>query len=526
MDTKTLSFTVALVGTALALLIVIFAVYRKERGLSIYAAGFLAAVVGFLLFIAQALLPRSMGNILANMLILFFQLSLAWGLRVRSRLGSGWPRRFWMYLLVWLIALVVLTTVFESFTLRAILFSAFIILAALEFLIAFTRIQPAISKIVYRAVWCITLSFSLLHAVRIVLLMAYSSVQTRLTDNTFVSIYTFTFTSFFAILWAGLILLIDVADLFEQLGHKNKALELMATSDKLTGLKNRHSLDARLDSEIERSLRYSEPLSIILFDIDHFKRVNDTWGHPAGDEVLKQMARIASTRLRGPDDLYRWGGEEFLIVAPHTDLQGSLALAEKLRAAIEADTFPLVGPLTSSFGVAEFQPAEDRDAWFKRVDQALYRAKNTGRNKVVGFGEQESMPVASVRIDWRSEWSSGNRVIDDGHRALLELFNSLLDISLSETDREKWMPGMEALLEHVVAHFADEEKILSELGYPDLVSHSALHSDLVQKSLALAARVKTGAGSVTELFDFLVNQIVVGHMVNADSFFFEYTRAQ
>lgn len=525
MDTKTLSFTVALVGTALALLIVIFAVYRKERGLSIYAAGFLAAVVGFVLFVAQALLPRSMGNILANMLIMFFQLSLAWGLRVHSRLGSGWPRRFWLYLLMWLLALVVLTAAFDSFALRAILFSAFIILAAVEFLVAFTRIQPAISKIVNRTVWSITLSFCLLHAVRIVLLTVYSSGQTRLMDNTFVSIYTFTFTAFFAILWAGLILLIDVADLFEQLGCKNKALELMATSDKLTGLKNRHSLDARLESEIERSIRYSEPLSIILFDIDHFKRVNDTWGHPAGDEVLKQMARIASTRLRGPDDLYRWGGEEFLVVAPHTDLQGALALAEKLRAAIEADTFPSVGTLTASFGAAEFQSAEDCDAWFKRVDQALYRAKNTGRNRVVGFGEQESMPVASVRIAWRSDWSSGNRVIDDEHRRLLELSNGLLDISLSEKDNEEWMPGMEALLEHVVAHFAHEEKILSELGYPDLAGHSVLHRDLVQKSLTLAARLRTGTGSATELFDFLVNQVVVGHMIKADSVFFEYTRA-
>jgi len=519
MDITTLSFTVALVGTALALLFVVFAIYRKERGLTVYAAGFLASVAGFILFAAQGMLPRLLGYILSNMLILFFQLSLAWGLRITAKLVPGWPRRFSLYLAAWLVAVTLATLAIDSFILRSVLFSAFIIIATMEFLVAFTRIKPALSRLVCRSAWIVAVTSSLLHVVRISLLLTDSSGVVRLMDNQLVNVYTFTFTAFFAILWAGLILLIDVADLFEQLGRRNKTLEELATSDQLTGLNNRRSLEPKLDAEMERSNRYHEALSIIMFDIDHFKNVNDTWGHAVGDDVLKQMSSIASALVRGPDDLFRWGGEEFLIVAPHTDLQGAIVLAEKLRLAIEGDTFPTVGTLTASFGVAELRPAEDVEDWFKRVDQALYRAKNNGRNRVVGFGATEALPVASVRIEWRSEWSSGNRVIDDEHRVLLELSNSLLDLSLSDGNGADWMPGMEA-------HFSDEEKILTDLGYPGVVSHSHLHRDLVQKSLELAGRVKTGDCSATQLFDFLINQVVVGHMVKADSVFFEYTRGR
>jgi len=524
MDTKTLSFTIALVGTAIALFAIVFAVFRRERSLSIFAAGFLSSVVGFMLFIGQGQLPFMLGYLLANMLLLFFQLSLAWGIRSRFKVSPEWPLRFWAYLGTWLVLLVMATTIYNSFTIRAILSSVFLMVAAVEFLLALRNSSYRMPGVIRHTSWVTVVLFLCMHATRITFLVAQTDAGTRLMDNQLVNTFTFSFSLLFAVSWGGLILLLDVSDLILQLEHRNKVLEDMATSDKLTGLKNRHSLDSRLESELERALRYNEPLSIILFDIDHFKRVNDTWGHPTGDEVLKQMASIAASRVRGPDDVYRWGGEEFLIVAPHTSLQGALALAEKLRAAIEADTFPVVGSLTASFGVAELRPAEDRDTWFKRVDLALYRAKNTGRNRVVGFGDQESLPVASVKIEWRPEWSSGNRVIDDEHRVLIELSNSLLDLALSEHGSSDLMPGMESLLEHVAEHFSDEERILAEVSYPELADHVRLHRELVSKSAELSARVSAGDATTARLFDFLVNQVVLEHLVQADSKFFEYTK--
>jgi diguanylate cyclase (GGDEF)-like protein/hemerythrin-like metal-binding protein len=524
MDTTTLAFTVALVGIALALSTMIFALYRRERGFSIYASGFLSAVVSFLLFTGQGSMHRSISLVLANMLLLFFQLCLPWGLRSHSGIHPGWPIRFWLYTASWFAVVVLASTVIDSFTVRAAFSSLFIIVASVEFLLAFSRIGGKVPRVVSTTSWTVVSAFIVFHAVRVVMILAFTGSRTRLMDDNAVNIYTFSFTLFFSVLWAGLVLIIDAAGLLAQLEAKNRTLEEMATSDKLRGLLNRHSLDTMLASEMERSQRYREPLSIILFDIDHFKHINDSWGHPAGDEVLKRMSAIASNLVREPDNLFRWGGEEFLLVAPHTMLQGAIVLADKLRQAIAAEAFPSIGAVTASFGAAEWLPDETREDWFKRVDQALYRAKNTGRNRVVGFGAQDALPLARVSIEWRPEWESGNRVIDEEHRMLVDLSNNLFDVTMSGRTVPVTLEAVDALIGHVSIHFGDEEKILAEAAYPDLAEHAGLHRGLVQAALDLRARVDAGTIDSSTLFNFLVDKVVIGHMIQADTKFFEYTR--
>ena len=524
MDTTTLAFTVTLVGIALALSTIIFALYRRERGFSIYAAGFLSAVTSFLLFTSQGWMPRSISLVLANMLLFFYHLCLAWGLRSHSGIRPGWPRRFSIYLATWLAVLLLGSAIIDSFILRAVCSSLFIMVASAEFLLAYSRKDGVVSKVISLTAWTIVSAYILFHVARVAMTLVFAGSQTRIMDNNVVNIYSFSFSLFFLVLWAGLVLIIDAAGLLGQLETKNRALEELATSDKLTGLSNRHSLDAKLSSEMERSQRYREPLSIILFDLDHFKRINDTWGHQAGDEVLKRIATIASNLVREPDDLFRWGGEEFLLVAPHTTLHGSIVLAEKLRQAIAAEAFPEVGNVTSSFGTAEWLPDESREDWFKRVDQALYRAKNTGRNRVVGFGTEDALPLARVSIEWRPEWESGNPIIDEEHRKLVDLSNNLLDVSMSGRTMQDTLQAVDALIGHVAAHFEDEEKILAEAAYPGLNSHAGLHRELVQAALVLRARVEASTIDYGSLFVFLVDKVVIGHMINADTEFFGYTR--
>lgn len=524
MDTTTLAYTVALVGIALALSTMIFALYRKERGFSIYAAGFLSAVTSFLLFTGQGSIPRSISLVLANMLLLFYQLCLAWGLRSHSGLHPGWPVRYWLYLAAWLAVVIQASAVNDSFIARAVCSSLFIMVASVEFLVAYSRTDRSVSKVIRRTAWAIVSAYILFHAVRIGMILAFAGKQTRLMDNNIVNIYSFSFSLFFSVLWAGLVLIIDAAGLLGQLESKNRALEDLATSDELTGLANRHSLDIVLASEMERSSRYREPLSIILFDIDHFKRINDTWGHQAGDEVLRRLATIATGLVREPDTLYRWGGEEFLLVAPHTMLHGSLVLAEKLRVAIAAEVFPEAGTVTSSFGVAELLPGESREDWFKRVDQALYRAKNAGRNRVVGFGSEDGMPLPRVSIEWRPEWESGNPVIDAEHRSLVDLTNNLFDVSMSGRPKQDTLQAVDALILHVAGHFENEEMILADAAYPGLRAHAGLHRELVQAAHDLRSRVEAGTLDCSTLFDFLVDKVVIGHMINADTEFFEHTR--
>jgi diguanylate cyclase (GGDEF)-like protein len=159
-------------------------------------------------------------------------------------------------------------------------------------------------------------------------------------------------------------------------------LRVKATTDPLTGLHNRLKLTPILADEIKRADRYDTPLSLVLFDIDHFKKINDTHGHLSGDHVLMQLSRVVQKLIRSNDLLARWGGEEFLILLPGADALMAFQAAEKLREAIARTSFDGIGSVTCSFGVAQYAPGDASDALIAHADAALYLAKNGGRNQV------------------------------------------------------------------------------------------------------------------------------------------------
>jgi diguanylate cyclase (GGDEF)-like protein len=167
-----------------------------------------------------------------------------------------------------------------------------------------------------------------------------------------------------------------------ELARKNKALERLATHDTLTNLYNRRKLDARFAQEISRAERYGRPLSVIMLDIDHFKKINDTHGHPTGDAVLTETAKRLARTLRDSDILGRWGGEEFMVICPETELDTAVVLAERLREDYANHNFPKTGRLTASFGVSAHHAGLAAETIISRADQALYRAKAKGRNRV------------------------------------------------------------------------------------------------------------------------------------------------
>lgn len=155
--------------------------------------------------------------------------------------------------------------------------------------------------------------------------------------------------------------------------------------DSLTQLYNRLKLDAALKMEIERYGRSGSPFSVILLDIDDFKKVNDVYGHLTGDAVLVELAEILKSTIRKIDTVGRWGGEEFMIILPESDLDGGLALAEKLRERIHEHKFPGFGCLTASFGVAVSEKGGDQQQLVARADKAMYQAKKSGKNRVCPF---------------------------------------------------------------------------------------------------------------------------------------------
>ena len=169
-----------------------------------------------------------------------------------------------------------------------------------------------------------------------------------------------------------------------KLKEKSNLLEYQASHDKLTGLFNRNRFDEVYEKEIKRAKRYNNDLSLIIFDIDNFKMINDTYGHQTGDEVLKEMARITISNVREQDIIVRWGGEEFLILLPQTNLLGAFTVANKIRTSIEANIFTTNSlNITASFGVTQLLENDDESSFIARSDKFLYEAKKTGKNKVV-----------------------------------------------------------------------------------------------------------------------------------------------
>ncbi len=161
-----------------------------------------------------------------------------------------------------------------------------------------------------------------------------------------------------------------------------KELEKLAATDRLTQVYNRTKFDEIMRREMERAERFDETLSVIIFDIDHFKQINDKYGHIAGDGVLKSTADFVKTHIRKIDYIVRWGGEEFVIITPEINLEGARVLAERIRKSVEGFKFNNVDGVTLSLGVTELKKTDNADIILKRADDAMYTAKKKGRNRV------------------------------------------------------------------------------------------------------------------------------------------------
>ena len=174
--------------------------------------------------------------------------------------------------------------------------------------------------------------------------------------------------------------------LTEERTRMMKKLQRLATTDGLTKLYNSRSFYSQLELEVDRYNRYKHPLSLLLLDIDHFKEYNDTFGHLEGDKVLVRFSQLIKTCLRTNDSAYRYGGEEFTVILPETGAAKAKNVAQRIRAALEAETFrPLPGQnvtITISIGVTEYYPKEELSTFIQRADKAMYCSKQSGRNRV------------------------------------------------------------------------------------------------------------------------------------------------
>jgi diguanylate cyclase (GGDEF)-like protein/hemerythrin-like metal-binding protein len=308
-------------------------------------------------------------------------------------------------------------------------------------------------------------------------------------------------------------------------------LDRLAGTDKLTGAWNRRRLEEALQNEMDRLKRYDHPLSMLIIDIDFFKKVNDLHGHGVGDQVLMMLASVVQATLRTTDSLTRWGGEEFVVLCPNTTLSTASMLAKRVREKVATSIFPDVKKLTISIGVAECMTGEIWEQWFKRADDALYCAKANGRDQVqvaaetskrLGLGE--SVASNFVRLTWHEAYECGNAVIDEQHRGLFSDANYLLAAILSERPKDEVTVLVVRLIRDVVRHFQDEEAIFNAAAYPGAAEHAAIHAKLVETASSLAERFHGGTLAIGELFQFLAHDVVARHMLGADREFFPYLK--
>ncbi len=295
------------------------------------------------------------------------------------------------------------------------------------------------------------------------------------------------------------------------------ALERESRLDHLTQLMNRRSYEEALTKEMARSRRYGIPLSLIIMDIDNFKKVNDNYGHDFGDYVLVQIAQILRIHTRSSDLVARWGGEEFIILMPETSQAEAALAAEKLRKNIEQMPLEHDIVITMSFGVAEWLQIKEQQTWFKRADRALYRAKEMGRNRVEQCIWKTVIPEGHTGLEWMEAYETGFPQIDKEHRELLPLASQLLDNMEDASQVEDLQTLLHSYIED---HFEYEERLMDRAEYPEREHHKEEHALLRQHTSERFKDLEKGL--CENFYMFFIDEFILNHFFVMDKPFAEY----
>jgi len=293
----------------------------------------------------------------------------------------------------------------------------------------------------------------------------------------------------------------------------------LALHDRLTQCWNRVHLEQVAVLEMERLRRYGTPVALAILDIDHFKQVNDSYGHTTGDKVLRCFATTARACIRSTDVLARWGGEEFILLLPASGYAAVACLTERIRAEFAA-SLPEGLPITLSAGYASCQTTDTWEDWFGRADTALYKAKTGGRNRVEP--EMPLQPPAHhtallFNMPWRSDYHLGNAAIDAEHLALFDLADRLLAGAREKAPPHTMSNVLAVFMAQLHAHFATEDTLLAALTEPEAKAHLSLHEAIRERAGHLLGQWHRKQIEIDALLHFIVLEITVQHMLLADN---------
>jgi diguanylate cyclase (GGDEF)-like protein len=383
-----LSYLVSNILVTIVMVNVWFQNRKRFKGTSHWLIYYLLQTAGILLIILKDCIPYFFSTVFANSIIVCSLMFFLIGLQRFIEKKATYAINI-VYLIIFSILYYYFRIIDPVFRVRVLLFSISVIIIISQSIYLLLFRTEKNKRVIYRntAIVCIFLLF--LYCFRVAAAFFIYSP-----DNDFYSVGIVDsiimmasqmlgiMMTFSLVLMINMRLFLDVQQFAEEKELMVQELRRLANTDSLTGIYNRAKIEQILTIEVLRSRRYKHPLSIIIADIDHFKLINDTYGHNVGDVVLTGIASMMKEHVREVDTVGRWGGEEFLIVCPETTAEGAKKLAEKLRKKIERHHFKDIGIKTVSMGIAQIEADDWDEDMLKRADKNLYKAKRSGRNRV------------------------------------------------------------------------------------------------------------------------------------------------
>jgi diguanylate cyclase (GGDEF)-like protein/hemerythrin-like metal-binding protein/PAS domain S-box-containing protein len=307
----------------------------------------------------------------------------------------------------------------------------------------------------------------------------------------------------------------DVTEKFKQEVKSNK----FSFMDEATGLLSIDFFYKRIVEEMERSDRYNDPLSMIILALDNFKTY--ILDYSVKEDVMKEVVKIANNVIRKYDILARIDNEKFILLMPKTNINGAVIVAEKIHKALNDNRHPIIGKFTASFGVSERIKVESLKQWQERLNKVVYNVQEKGGNFIKIAEFEEKLDIKREKIEWKSEWDSGDIEIDKQNQEILELLNNLMDMSSIEMNFEKTINQLDILIKNIVKHYSYEEEILSNIGYKDYDKHCKIHKNLIGKIFQLKQCYENREINSSAFFSFMADDVVIGHMINEDMQFFD-----
>jgi len=512
-----------LMGVYATTALLVYAVRKHVMHLTMVFS-FISALVAFALMHNYLDGPVNWVIIVYNALLLLSTVLIISGFRIYFKM-KGMPARYYVY---WALSVALTWFYLEtvpSYIGRVAVNSFFLVLFTLDALFETRPIIRNEGVRVKRVIYSVLGTLMGFYIMRLIIVLMTPNTHTLVENMASTALTAGFFMVFSFNFWLTGSMILQSDRMVSSLHEENQKMEDLAMLDPLTKLFNRNKLEEDLQRTIELSNRQGDIATILLMDLDHFKEINDQFGHDVGDQVLTLAAHSITSLLRGEDRVYRWGGDEFLILAPQTDLKGATRLAERIIKKFEETSFPGVNIISLSLGIAQHFQFETKIDWFKRVDLALYKAKQTGRNRFEVWANEDLLPATIAKLVWSEAFESGHAEIDRQHKNLLRLSNELYD-RLGSSDS---MADVNLILDRVAAdlteHFAYESEQMRLTHFPLTDEHHHIHDQLLEEFASMRAQMSLGTVNLSVFFNFVSVRIVAGHIIKEDTKFFVHLKS-